>query len=182
MKYVVIVNGKPGSGKTTFQRYCINYLDETDLAYGYIHSSIAYIKDIYMQLGWDGKKTEKARKDLSILKKMWIDTCNGPLKHIVDYMVKLDDDNDHVVFVDVREESEIIKFKETFDALNPIGIVCTTVFIDRNDNVGIEYGNKSDDNIGQNMSLYEHTIHNDRSIAHLNHYAEEFMKQLLEEE
>ena len=179
MKYVVIVNGKPGSGKTTFQRKCIDYLDRNDFAYGYIHSSIDYIKDIYKQLGWNGQKTDKARKDLSILKQMWIDNCNGPLKHIMDYVLKLDNDSDHIVFIDIREESEIFKFEEVFDALNPIGIRCTTVFIDRKDNDGMEYGNKSDDNAGQNMLLYQHVICNDGTIEQLNEMACSFIETLL---
>lgn len=182
MKYVIIVNGKPRSGKTTFQNECINYLDANDLAYGYTHSSISYIKDIYKQLGWNGNKTNKSRKDLSILKQIWIDNCDGPLKHMVDYVMKLDNDSDHVVFVDIREESEIIKFKETFDALRSIDIRCTTVFITRDDNAGIEYGNKSDDNVGQNMSLYECIVYNNSSVEHLNSLADMFISQLLEEE
>lgn len=182
MKYIVIVNGKPESGKTTFENRCIRYLDINDLAYGYIHSSIAYIKDVYKQLGWDGTKSDKARKDLSALKQMWIDNCNGPLKHMVDYVIKLDNDNDHVVFVDIREESEIIKFKEMFGSLNSIGIRCTTVFICRDDNDGMEYGNKSDDNVGQNMSLYEYIISNNRAVENLNNLADAFISQLLEEE
>ena len=182
MKYVVIVNGKPGSGKTTFQASCKNYLSKSDFACGHIHSSIDHIKDIYIQLGWNGIKTEKARKELSILKKMWMDNCNGPLQHTVEYVMRLDNDNDHVVFVDIREEDEIIKFKEVFDALRPIGIRCTTVFISRDDNDGFEYGNKSDDNVGQNMSVYEYTVHNDDSISHLRAIAEAFIDQLFEEE
>lgn len=182
MKYIVIVNGKPKSGKTTFQERCTKYLHINELAYSHIYSSIDYIKDIYMKLGWNGVKTDKARKDLSILKQMWINNCNGPLKCTFDYVAGLDDDNDHVVFIDIREEDEIIKFKEMFDALSPIGIKCTTVFIDRDDNAGLEYGNKSDDNVGQNMSLYEHIIYNVGSIDNLHATADAFIYRLLEEE
>lgn len=183
MKYVVIVNGKPGSGKTTFQRYCKNCLDINDLAYCYIHSSIDYIKEVYAKtFGWDGKKTDRARKDLSTLKQMWIDTCNGPLKHMLEFVLKLDSDSNHVIFVDIREESEIIKFKEIFDALKPLDIICTTVFVDRKDNAGFEYGNKSDDNVGQNMSLYQHIINNDGTIDQLKEIADIFINKLFEEE
>ena len=182
MKYVVIVNGKPGSGKTTFQNMCIRHLDREDMAYGYIHSSIDPIKKIYGKLGWDGKKTDKARKDLSILKQMWIDNCNGPLKHMVDYVMKLDNDSDHVIFVDIREESEIIKFKDTFDALDVLDIKCTTVFINRADNAGIEYGNKSDDDAGRNMTIYESVIHNLDSVDNLSNLAERFINNLFKEE
>lgn len=178
MKYIVIINGKPGSGKTTFQINCSNYLNKCELAFGHVHSSIDYIKSLYKKLGWDGIKTNKARKDLSILKKMWIENCDGPLQHLIDFVMKLDNTSDHVIYVDVREEDEIIKFKEVFDALNPIGVKCTTVFINRCDN-DFEYGNKSDDNIGQNMSIYEYVIHNDGSIDNLKQLAESFVQKLL---
>lgn len=182
MKYIVIVNGKPGSGKTTFEVNCNHYLDESDLAYGHVHSSIDYIKNIYKQLGWNGVKTDKARKNLSMLKKIWIENCNGPLQHMMDYVLKLDNDSDHVIFVDIREEDEIIKFKEIFDVLSPIGIKCTTVFIDKDDNDGFEYGNKSDDNVGQNMSIYEYVIHNNGSFSDLIALTRTFINGLLKEE
>lgn len=182
MKYVVIVNGKPDSGKTTFQNKCIDYLDKTEMAYGHIHSSIDYIKSIYRQLGWDGKKSDKARKDLSALKQMWVYNCNGPLVDVWEYVLKLDNDSDHVVFVDIREESEIIKLKEVFDNLGPVGIKCTTVFIDRNDNAGLEYGNKSDDDVGKEMSIYEHVVLNNGSIDGLMNSAIVFIDGLYCEE
>lgn len=181
MKYVVIVNGKPGSGKTTFERKCKAYLNTNEMAWCYIHSSIAPIKEIYKQLGWDGKKTDEARRNLSILKQMWIDTNNGPLKHLIDYVYKLSNDEDHIIFTDIREESEIVKAVEVLSVLHYIGIKCTTVFVDRNDDDinGTEYGNKSDDNVGQNMSIYDHIIHNDGDLDSLTETAEDFIDAIL---
>lgn len=179
MKYVVICNGKPQSGKTTFQGKCKDYLNINELACCHIYSSIDYIKKIYASLGWDGKKTDKARKDLSTLKQMWIDNCNGPLKHMLKFVMSLDNDSDHVIFVDVREESEIVKFKETLDALEVLDIKCVTMFINRDDNTGLEYGNKSDDNVGQNISLYKHVINNSGTIDELEDIAEMFINNLL---
>ena len=179
MKYVVIINGKPRAGKTTFQRKCKFYLDIEDNFRYHSVSSIDYIKEIYrQQLGWNGIKTDKARKDLSILKKMWIDNCNGPLAHILKFVLSLPDEEDHMVFVDVREESEIIKYVDTFDALKCINIRYTTVFIDRDDTDAIEYGNKSDDGVGKNMSLYMHIIHNDGDIINLEESAKAFIKEV----
>lgn len=181
MKHVVVVNGKPQAGKTTFQEMCIKYLDRTKMAHGHIISSIDYIKDVYRQLGWDGNKTDKARKDLYDLKQMWIDNCNGPISYIMKYVTGLYSAGDHVVFVDVREESEIIKFMETFNALRPIGIACTAVFIDRPDNAGIEFGNKGDDMAGSNMSIYDTIISNAGNIEWFGEQAEKFIDSLMEE-
>lgn len=181
MKYVIIVNGKPGSGKTTFENRCSNYLDETEYAYGHIISSVGPIKEIYEKLGWNGEKTEKARKDLSTLKQMWIDNCNGPIRYVVNYILELSNDDDHVVFVDIREESEIIALREVLDPLQVIDIRCTTLLIERPDNDGLEYGNKSDDMVGSNRSIYDVVIKNDSTLEHLSKFAETFINKLLEE-
>lgn len=179
MKYVVIVNGKPGSGKTIFQNMCKEYLDMDGSAHFHSISSIDYIKSVYQHaLGWNGIKTEKARKDLSILKQMWIDNCNGPLQQLLKYVVELPCDEDHMIFVDVREESEIIKYVETFQSLRNINIMCTTLFIHRAESDFEEFGNKSDDNVGKNMSLYKYKIANNGTIDDLNGFAEELINRL----
>lgn len=179
MKYVVIVNGKPGSGKTTFQNMCREYLEMDESAHFHSISSIDYIKSVYQHaLGWNGIKTEKARKDLSILKQMWIDNCNGPLQQLLKYVVELPCDEDHMIFVDVREESEIIKYVETFQSLRNIDIMCTTLFIHRAESDFEEFGNKSDDNVGKNMSLYKYKIANNGTIDDLNGFAEELINRL----
>lgn len=179
MKYVVIVNGKPESGKTTFETGCKRYINDTELAWCHIVSSIDPVKDIYRKLGWDGNKTDKARKELSILKKIWMDNCNGPLTYIVNYVMNLEKDEDHVIFVDIREESEIEKIVEVFNALYMLNIKCTTVFINRPDNDGIEYGNKSDDMVGNNMSIYNHIINNDGGVDKLLGLSYKFIEDVI---
>lgn len=171
MKYVIITNGVPGSGKTTFQEMCRQFLEAEQSAHYHNVSSIDYVKHIYGLLGWNGVKSDKARKDLSILKRMWISNCNGPLAQALDYVCRLSMDEDHVIFVDVREESEIIKYQEAFGAIKCILIKCVAVFISRNEVSGIEHGNKSDDNVGKNMSLYDYVINNDGTLDDLKAYA-----------
>ena len=182
MKYIVIVNGKPKSGKTTFERECINYIDKNEIASGHMISSIGPIKDIYMQLGWNGVKTDKARKDLSILKDIWISNNNGPTNYIMEKIMKLSAYNDNIIFVDIREESEIIKLIDVLEPLSILGIKCTTVFINRPDYSGIEYKNKSDDFVGNNISIYQHIIINDGSIGDLRECARNFIDLIIEEE
>lgn len=182
MKYVVIVNGKPKSGKTTFEKECIRYLDEHEIAHGHILSSIDPIKDIYMKLGWNGVKTDKARKDLSILKNIWIGNNNGPTMYIIDEVMKLPVYEDHIIFVDIREESEIIKLMGVLEPLSILGIKYVTVFIDRPDNSCTEYGNKSDDMVGNNMSIYKCTIMNGGRIGQLLEMARNFINVIIEEE
>ena len=177
--YIVVVNGKPESGKTTFEQECRRYLKTKDVRC-YIMSSIDFIKDIYTMLGWNGIKTDKARKDLSTLKKMWIDNCNGPINYIIKSAIELSNDSPCIIFTDIREESEIENLMGNVDALEPTGIKLTTVFINRPDNDGMEYGNKSDDMVGTNMSLYNYVISNSGDINKLCEQSEKFINILME--
>lgn len=180
MKYIIIMNGKPESGKTTFENMCRDYLNDIEYAHCHIISTIDPIKDIYKKLGWNGKKTDKARKELSILKKMWIDNCNGPTKYITNYIFELNRREDHVVFVDIREESEIIALADILNALQPIDIKCYKCLVERPDNAGLEYGNKSDDMVGNNKSLYDIGIDNSGTLDDLRKASYKFINDLFD--
>lgn len=184
MKHVIIINGKPKSGKTTFERECVDYINENEIANSFIMSSIDPIKEIYMKLGWDGVKTAKARKDLSVLKEMWSTNCNGPIHYIVKNIIDLPNHDDYVIFVDIREEAEIIRLRNILKALKILNIKCTTVFIDRSNDPkyqNIEYGNKSDDLVGKMMSIYDYVITNDKTVSKLYEKARKFIKDVVEE-
>ena len=64
---IVIVNGMPGSGKTTFENFCKEHLG----AYCEIISTIDIIKEMARFGGWNGEKDSKSRKLLSDLKDLW---------------------------------------------------------------------------------------------------------------
>lgn len=180
MKYVVIVNGKPESGKTMFEHYCRQYLDDIEYARCHIVSTIDPIKNIYKKLGWDGEKTDKARKELSILKKMWVDNCNGPLKYTIEYILKANNEEDHVIFIDIREESEIIALSEALEALQILDIRCTKLLVKRPDVDGLEYGNKSDDMVGNNESIYNAFVDNSGTLDNLRMAAHEFINDIFD--
>jgi hypothetical protein len=178
MKHVIIVNGKPESGKTTFEMECRDTINGLEYAHCHIVSSIDPIKEIYRKLGWNGNKTEKARRELSILKKMWSENCNGSIKYIVNYVLKLDNKEDHVIFVDIREEAEIIELSEILQALYVIDIRCTKLLITRAECNLSEYGNKSDDMVGTNISIYDRIIKNDTDKTALYDKAHDFVDSI----
>ena len=60
---IYIVNGFPGSGKTTFEKY-VKLLVKDNIAV-YTMSTIDIVKHIATGLGWDGVKTAADRKFLS---------------------------------------------------------------------------------------------------------------------
>ena len=70
MVKVIICNGRPGVGKTTFQEMCQIYAREEweNKIRVDITSTVDFVKDIAKQCGWDGTKDLKNRKFLSDLK------------------------------------------------------------------------------------------------------------------
>mgnify|MGYP003532937932 FL=1 len=72
---VIIINGAPGVGKTTFENYCIKYAKTNCFKV----STIDYVKYVAASCcGWTHEKTLKDRKFLSELKQIMTDYNNYP--------------------------------------------------------------------------------------------------------
>ena len=118
--HIYIVNGAPGSGKTTFEEFAMELLGE-DVR---ILSTVDDIKQAARYLGWDGVKTPKSRKFLSDLKDLWTEFDDGPVKSIKrrvsnierSYTVYDIPADDAVIFIDSREPEEIDRLKRELGA------------------------------------------------------------------
>ena len=172
MVKVVIVNGAPESGKTTFQEICRGKLADK----GYttiIKSSVDWVKDIAKYCGWDGTKTESNRRFLSDLKKAltnWDDAVLRDLVNEVDnfYYTRVN----CLFFIDIREPEEIDKAKRVFNA--------STLLVKRPSKDNLVHQNDSDNNVFNYE--YDYYIHNDKEISWLHEYALAFVQELLEKE
>lgn len=168
---VVIVNGRPGSGKTTFENMCQDILKSRCI----IVSTIDGIKSMARYGGWDGKKEPKDRKFLSDLKDLFTAYNNFPFNYVVDkiktYEAELKTydiiDQPHVVFVDCREPQEIEKFK------NYYGKKATTLIIWRASTDFNETSNHADEDVWKYK--YDCIIENSGSLEELNAKAEGFL-------
>ena len=133
-KLVIIVNGKPRAGKDTFAQLLNRYENV------YKISSIDKIKQIAIDCGWTGKKTEKDRKFLSDLKMLVSDYSDvifdGMLEKVMDFYS--DEIHERIMVIDIREPEEIERAKTIFDAI--------TLFI-KNDNVEDITSNEADANV-----------------------------------
>jgi len=98
-----IMNGYPTSGKTTFAEIFKKHSNRQVI----IASSVDKIKEFAYSIGWDGKKTEEARRLLFEVKKLTVSFNNYPIK----YAEELIKDND-VVFYDSREWREVSQLEE----------------------------------------------------------------------
>ena len=167
---VYIINGLPGSGKTTFENYCF----ALNPIYVRIYSSIDGIKQIAQQCGWDGTKGPKDRKFLADLKQLLIEYNNYPFKDVSNYIriqCKLMDSRDYdsdklIFFIDVREPKEIAKFRDAFNA--------QAILIQRAGLEGQE--NSADKNENFNPDLYDMVIANNGTLEQLEAQARAFMR------
>ena len=169
--YVVVINGYPRTGKTTFTDICC----EIAYPYGKNLSTVDFIKEVATLAGWDGTKNEKNRKFLSDLKKLMTEWDEVPMKKLEDdmkdHMAELAfndfDPGKAIFFVHCREPEEIQKLVDKFNAV--------TVIVSRDD-VEENLSNDSDKNV--ELFPYNVMIKNNASIQHLELAAKAFMEGL----
>ena len=150
---IYIVNGAPGSGKTTFERAVLETMGEN---WCHILSSINFVKEIAKKCGWDGTKTPENRKFLSDLKDLLTEWGDVPFKKIEEQIQWIyatyraygvtDIDNKVCIFIDVREPAEIKKCCERLNA--------QSILIRRADGGETEISNHAD----QNVENYEYDL------------------------
>ena len=124
---IYILNGKAGSGKTTF----FKLIEEKCRNYVYNYSTVDLVKKVAYGCGWNGSKTPENRKFLSDLKDLlteWDDVpykdCLKEIKRITSLADIYDvEHDDWAIFIDCREPKEIQKFVDRLGA--------KTIFIDR---------------------------------------------------
>lgn len=179
MKYVVIVNGQPESGKDTFINKCCKYVSNNEIAYSKSISSIDPVKNAIRELGWNGEKTNNARAMLSMLKEFWASNNNGPTGYLINEVLtdKTSSNEDVVIFAQIREPKEIDKFKNAMMALEPLGIRVCTVLVARY-KADKKYGNKSDDCVLD--YTYDYCIKNDGTLDELWDNAIWFINKIME--
>lgn len=170
---IFIVNGPPGSGKTTFEEYASQIYREC----GYItvvYSSIDFVKELALECGWDGTKTPRNRKFLSDLKKLLTDWNDVPLRKIMDRLDQFQytllqyecDPTEGVAFIDIREPEEI---KKACKVLNAKSILVTRGDID----AAAMNSNESDENVYDYD--YDYIIDNNGNLDDLYAAAQEFI-------
>lgn len=138
---VIVLNGYPKSGKTTFAEKC--QLIRPGKIYNI--SMIDAVKTAARAFDWNHHdKTDRARKFLSDLKDVWTEFNDGPYETIkwrIETIKNLEemknqDSQDLIVFVDAREPDDIERLVNDYNAF--------TILIRR---PGVErtHGNHADD-------------------------------------
>lgn len=169
---IFVVNGYPGAGKTTFERMVCDIVGYQ--SYGWIFSTVDFVKDIAKQCGWDGNKTPENRKFLSDLKDLLTEWDDVPFKKVrqqVGFVEALladrgADSSKAVIFIDCREPKEIKKLCERLGA--------KSMLVRRNMSPEEPILNHADAEV--NDYPYDYTIYNNDDLSHLKGLAWAFVK------
>ena len=153
MTKTYIVNGRPESGKTTFELFCKEILEDRNYKVGII-STIDPIKKIALTLGWNGVKDAKGRKFLSDLKDALEDYCDFSYNYVKDIVESSEYD---VIFVDSREPPQVKRFCDTLRA--------QSIIVKRQCLNNTEYSNHAD--IEVENYIYDIVIYNSTSLDEL---------------
>ena len=164
---IYIVNGKPESGKTTFENFVKTHMGDP---YCVILSTITVVKEIAKYCGWNGEKTPKDRKFLSDLKDLLTEWHDIPFNSVVN-TVRVEKNEfdmygikDYAIFIDCREPKEIDRLKKKLGA--------KTVLI-RRDNHQIETSNHADEEVEDYE--YDIVIKNNGTLDYLERQAKAFI-------
>lgn len=171
MVKVIIVNGRPGSGKTTFEQFCQKWHYDDEIVA--IVSTVDFVKEVALTCGWDGTKTPHNRKFLSDLKDLLTQWNDIPFKKIakrVEFYRQME--GGHFLFIDCREPEEIEKLKKAFNA--------TTVLIRRPQQENEETSNHADANVFDYE--YDVELYNEYGLAELEVMAARFINDIREED
>jgi cytidylate kinase len=162
-KIVIIINGNGGVGKDTLCKHAASVYSIKSV------SSITPIKEIALLGGWDGEKSQSGRKLLVDLKKAFVEYNDLPTIYLGREYQSFLRDNNEILFVHIREASEIDKFRK--NVITP----CVTLLATRE--TGAMWLNESDNNVGKYVYDYTFSISEEKEITRIEFLA--FLKDLL---
>ena len=171
MVKVVIVNGRPESGKTTFEKEVEMLAWDKPGEFATHVSTVDFVKRVANRAGWDGTKTQENRKFLSDLKQLLANWNDSPYQDVASTIRSYSHSiASWILFVDSREPTEIERFKKEFGA--------TTVLVRRLGDEAQETSNESDANVFDYE--YDFEVKNYGDLAFLRQEAYRFIEFMKE--
>lgn len=165
MKKVIIINGRGSSGKDTMIESLAGKIKFVNV------SSIDPIKKIAKRFGWNGSKDARSRRFLADLKRAFTAYDDTPTYYLASKYRKFKKSNKQVMFMHIREASEIEKMKTIVD------LDCVTLLIERE---GMrDWGNPSDDEVGNYK--YDYVFNNTEKIEESKEKFIELIEKILKE-
>lgn len=177
---VIIINGRPGSGKTTFENFCQEKLGEP---FCQMRSTVDKIKELAREGGWKGGKELRDREFLSDLKDLFTEYNDMPLNDICNFLKGWEQElqmygvekRQHILFVDDREPEHIERLR---NKLKEMGVAVITVLIRRPGDEDMEVSNHADAEVFEYD--YDYTVFNRGSLEKFKNIAEQFVDLISE--
>lgn len=165
MQKIVVINGYPQAGKSTFVSMCYDVnKDVIEL------SMVDSVKKVATYAGWNGKKDEKGRKFLAAIKQAMMEYDEGPRKAIDRYILS---HPEKVCFINARNPKDIQYFVDKYNAV--------TLYIALAPNVEsgqVWYSNEEDTVAAFDAYEYEYTVWNRKIPEEYKEQAKKFMEWL----
>ncbi len=159
---IYVINGSGGTGKDTFCEITAKYYKVRNV------SSITPIVEIAKFAGWDGEKTDKARRLLARLKEVFTEYNDLSFNYCVKQANEFLKSDEQIMFVHIREPKEIERFKEKIN--------CNTILVRRQSVTdGKVYGNSADDEV-ENYN-YDYIIDNNGDLEQLENTVKSFFEK-----
>ena len=150
-KAVIIINGAGGVGKDTLCSIAKKHFKVRNI------SSVDPIKEIASICGWQGEKTDKARKFLSDLKMLTVNYNDFPTNWAKAQFENFLTTDEEILFVHIREPEEIRKY------VNATCGKAKALLVRGGERTRhTAYGNASDD--GVENYTYDYYFVNDKSL------------------
>ncbi len=153
MKTTIVINGCGGVGKDTLCQMAANAWRVRNV------SSITPIKELARQCGWNGEKTDRARKFLSDLKALTIAYNDYPAQWLKREYEEFLASDEEIMFVHIREPQEIAKFVRMTEGKAKTLLIRGGARMVKKAG---KYGNSSDDDV-ENYA-YDFVYVNDTSL------------------
>lgn len=161
-KTFFIVNGKGRSGKDTVCNIASMICKTRNI------SSITSILNIARAGGWNGEKTDEARRLLSRLKKVFTEFNDLSYGYCIEQVEKFYQSDERLMFIHVREPEEIARLKKK------LGSDCQTLLVRRKGVSDKIFKNPSDDRV--EAYEYDVIIENDGDIECLHNSVSNLLK------
>ena len=159
---IYVINGSGGTGKDTVCDITAKYYKVRNI------SSITPIVEIAKFAGWNGEKTNEARRLLARLKEVFTEYNDLSLNYCVQQANEFLKSDEQIMFVHIREPKEIERFKKKID--------CNTILVRRQSVTdGKIYANSADDEV-ENYD-YDYIIDNNGDLNELENTVKNFFEK-----
>lgn len=163
MQKIVVINGYPQVGKSTFVSMCYDInKDVIEL------SMVDSVKKVATYAGWNGRKDEKGRKFLAAIKQAMMEYDEGPRKAIDRYILS---HPGKICFINARNPEDIQYFVNKYNAV--------TLYIALTLNVGggqVYYSNEEDMIAALDEYDYDYIVWNRKIPEEYKEQAKKFME------